>query len=55
MKLGTICELDEDKICDECRECLKCDLDPKKLCDNCGKCINVEKNYDIIKIDKIII
>lgn len=33
------CILYDDRICNDCGECLLCDLDPKKLCDNCGKCI----------------
>lgn len=43
-----------DRDCIECWECEKCDLDPNKRCDSCGKCIELEKNYKIIKIDKII-
>lgn len=31
-----------------------CDLDPTKICDSCGKCIEIDKNYKIIKITKII-
>ncbi len=31
-----------------------CDLDPNKICDSCGKCIETDKNYEIIKITKII-
>lgn len=31
-----------------------CDLDPSKKCDSCGKCIEIDKNYKIIKITKII-
>ena len=33
------CVLYDDKICDNCGECMRCDLDPNKLCDNCGKCL----------------
>ena len=54
MDIGNKCELDDCKICDGCRECLICDLDENKECDNCGKCIEISKNYEIIKIDKII-
>ena len=44
-----------DKIYDEEDETIDdtCDLDPNKICDNCGKCIELDKNYKIIKIDKI--
>lgn len=42
----------EDKVCDNCGECLYCDYDPLKLCDNCCKCINFSDDA-IIKIDKI--
>ena len=31
-----------------------CDLDRTKICDNCCKCIEIDKNYKIIKITKII-
>ena len=31
-----------------------CDLDPNKICDSCGKCIEIDKNYKIIKITKIV-
>lgn len=33
------CILYENRVCNDCGECLVCDLDPNKLCDNCGKCI----------------
>ena len=55
MKRNTICELDENKICDECGECLRCDLDPNKLCDNCMKCVNHHgADYLAVEIDEII-
>ena len=31
-----------------------CDLDPTKICDNCEKCLELDKNYKVIKITKII-
>lgn len=43
-----------DRECIDCGECDLCDLDPNKKCDNCGKCIEPNKNYEIIKITKII-
>lgn len=50
-----ICILDENKKCNNCRECDKCDLDPNKICDNCGKCLDLEgyEHKEVI-IDKII-
>ncbi len=48
------CVLDEEKYCDDCRECMKCDLDPEKLCDNCGKCIEDSSDYKEIWIDEIL-
>lgn len=45
------CELNEDKICDNCNECNICDLDPNKLCDSCGKCIGLEGDSDYLEID----
>ena len=49
-----MCLLDEDKICNNCRECLKCDLDNSKICDNCGQCIEVSSDYKEIWIDEIL-
>ena len=44
-----------DRECIECGECDQyCDLNPEKLCDSCGECLKPDKNYKIIKIDKII-
>ena len=43
-----------ERDCIKCGECDKCDLDPSKICDSCGKCIELTKNYEIIKITKII-
>lgn len=48
-----ICELDENKLCDDCRECLHCDLDPEKICDNCCECFD-EADYRAIKILEIV-
>lgn len=48
------CVLDEDKTCIECGECNLCDLDKNKICDNCCKCIESDKEYEEIKIDKIL-
>ena len=47
------CEL-YDKDCIECGECDLCDLDPNKTCDSCGKCLESDKDYEVIKITKII-
>ena len=51
--LGEKCIL-YDRDCIECWECEACDLNPSKRCDSCGKCLEPDKNYKIIKIDKII-
>lgn len=48
-----ICELDEKKICTDCKECLYCDLNPEKLCDNCCDCLD-DADYKAIKIIKIV-
>ncbi len=48
------CVLDEEKVCDNCQECMRCDLDPQKLCDNCGKCIEDSSDYKEILIDEIL-
>ena len=51
-----MCVLEENKICDECGQCLYCDLDPQKLCDNCCKCIeeDLQEDYKTIEISEII-
>lgn len=38
------CVLYDNKVCNNCGECMRCDLDPNKICDNCGKCLR--KNDD---------
>jgi len=44
-----------DRECIDCGECdTWCDIDPSKKCDNCCKCIESGKNYNSIKITKII-
>lgn len=48
-----ICQLDENKLCNDCKECLYCDLNPNKLCDNCCQCLD-EADYRAIKIIEII-
>lgn len=32
-----------------------CDLDSNKICDNCGKCLEVDADYKVIQIEKIIL
>ncbi len=44
-----------DRACSGCGECDICDLDNTKICDSCGKCIMGDREYNEIKIDKIII
>lgn len=44
-----------NRECIGCGECDRCDLDNGKICDNCGKCIETGREYNEIKIDKIII
>lgn len=48
-----ICQLDENKICNNCNKCLYCDINPDKICDNCCQCIDIN-DYSEIKITKII-
>ncbi len=43
-----------DGICTNCGECDMCDLNPAKKCDNCGLCIDSAEDYNILKIDEII-
>lgn len=47
------CIFDDNKVCDDCRECDMCDLEPNKVCDNCGKCIETNEDKRTIEIDKI--
>lgn len=48
------CIFNENKACNDCRECELCELDRKKVCNNCGKCLELE-GYDVraIKIDEV--
>lgn len=49
------CELDPNKVCDNCNKCNICDLDPNKLCDSCGKCLEMgDSEYSEVKLDGII-
>lgn len=48
-----MCVLDENKVCDDCWECIRCDLNPKKICDNCGECIGMDADIRAIQIDAI--
>ena len=48
-----ICELDEMKVCNDCRKCDYCDLNPEKICDNCCECLD-EADYRAVKILEII-
>ncbi|MCL6559682.1 MAG: hypothetical protein K6U74_12985 [Firmicutes bacterium] len=48
------CQLEENKICDNCCECYVCDLDPNKICDNCARCITAA-DYTGIMIDDILL
>ncbi len=49
------CVLVDGKICDNCGECEMCDLVPGKVCDNCGKCIEPGGDYEVVKIDDVLI
>ena len=44
-----------DRPCTDGGECDRCDLDPSKICDNCCKCIEVKKDFEEIKISRIIL
>ncbi len=44
-----------DRMCIGCGECDYCDINPMKLCDNCGKCLETGKDYNEIKIDRVIL
>lgn len=48
------CLLMDDKVCDNCGECLRCDLDKNKICDNCCSCmVEMEYDYTGVEIDQI--
>lgn len=49
-----MCQLEEDKVCDNCCHCFICDLDAEKLCDNCAMCLNIP-DYNGVLIDDILI
>ncbi|WP_176714148.1 hypothetical protein [Orenia metallireducens] len=44
----------ENKICNDCGECLICNLDRSKECNNCMDCIDIEADFSAIEIDDII-
>ncbi|MBR5949572.1 MAG: hypothetical protein IKZ82_13155 [Clostridia bacterium] len=44
------CILYDDRVCNDCGECLVCDLDPNKLCDNCGKCISGDDEQEFLSM-----
>lgn len=44
------CILYDDKICNDCGECMRCDLDPNKICDNCGKCLKTNTNDEFLNL-----
>lgn len=44
------CILYDDKICNDCGECLRCDLDPNKICDNCGKCLKTNTDDEFLNL-----
>jgi len=48
------CQLEENKICDNCCECFICDLDSNKICDNCADCIT-NADYNGVVIDEILL
>jgi hypothetical protein len=49
------CDLDDEKFCVDCGECLMCDLDPEKRCDNCMECVKKsDADYATIEIDEVI-
>ena len=51
-----MCELDPNKVCDDCGECDKyCIYDSSKLCDNCFMCLESEEDYAEIKITDVIL
>ena len=53
--MAKICVLDDEKVCDDCGECMKCDLDPNKVCDNCMRCVKKSNaDYLAIEIDEVI-
>ena len=55
---SNLCQLNENKICDNCDACKYCDLDKTKICDNCCVCLDnngvPESDYAVIKISEIL-
>ncbi|MFZ7120466.1 MAG: hypothetical protein ACOWWH_05905 [Eubacteriaceae bacterium] len=47
------CLLNENKICNDCGQCLLCDLDKNKVCNNCGACLENNNEYSVIRIDNV--
>lgn len=54
-KMKKYCELNEEKICDNCGECEICDLDKNKICDNCCMCIGLEEesDYKVVEVEEV--
>lgn len=48
------CQLEDNKICDNCCQCYICDLDPDKICNNCAMCLKIP-DYSGVIIDDILI
>ena len=48
------CQLEDNKICDNCCNCYICDLNPTKICDNCAKCLDLP-DFSAIIIDDILL
>ncbi len=48
------CQLEDDKVCDNCCSCYICDLNPSKVCNNCAECLNLP-DYNSIIIDDILL
>lgn len=50
-----ICQIDPEKICNECNMCNICDLDPNKLCDSCGKCLGIDEyDYREVRVEGLL-
>lgn len=48
------CIFDNNKLCNNCKECCLCDLDKNKICDSCGKCLNLsDEDMKTVKINEI--
>lgn len=55
MNNNKYCELDPNKLCDNCNKCNLCDINPNKICNSCGECLNLDSmDYKEVIIEGVL-